>query len=189
MPSLYAKCDLCLRPISSTELIEGGYKHYDFRLFRHKLQELGWEIGSDRLPVEICPQCKVKHMNPNKQPILNSAGWPIADMAAGSPWVYNAKVIKVVDGDTIDCIIDHGMSIKSVQRIRLNRINAPERFTEEGEAAMAFLSAMLSNEEVRLHTMRDKREKYGRYIAEVIIDSTNVSDLLVNEGHAVYQSY
>ena len=44
---------------------------------------------------------------------------------------YNAKCIKVVDGDTIDAEIDLGFDIKVTKRIRLAGINAPESRTRD----------------------------------------------------------
>ena len=119
----------------------------------------------------------------------NPQGWPIADMAAGSPYVYNAIVIGITDGDTIKVKVDHGMNIFSVQTLRLNRINAPERNTEEGEVAKNQLTYLLNNEQVMIHTMKDRKEKYGRWIAEVFHESVNISDFMVKEGMAKYQQY
>ena len=62
---------------------------------------------------------------------------------------YNAKCIRVVDGDTIDAEIDLGFDIKVTKRIRLGGINAPESRTRNkvekklGLAAKERLKEML----------------------------------------------
>jgi len=99
---------------------------------------------------------------------------------------YNAKVLRVVDGDTVDVEIDHGMHIKSVQRVRLYRVNAPERFTPEGKEATTFVRAMLEDEWVVVKTYKDRTEKYGRWLADISIDGDDIGDLLVIHGLAEY---
>lgn len=42
-------------------------------------------------------------------------------------WQYRAKVARVVDGDTVDLVLDAGFRIQTQQRVRMARINAPER--------------------------------------------------------------
>jgi micrococcal nuclease len=42
------------------------------------------------------------------------------------PWVYNARLIRVVDGDTIDANIDLGFDVSVKKRIRFMGVNAPE---------------------------------------------------------------
>ena len=46
---------------------------------------------------------------------------------------YKAKLIKVVDGDTIDALIDCGFSTFKKERVRLRGINAPESRTRDKE--------------------------------------------------------
>ena len=97
---------------------------------------------------------------------------------------YKAKVLKVVDGDTIDLEIDHGMHIKSVQRIRLYGIDAPERFTPDGREATTWLRGMIENEEVTIRTIKDRTEKYGRYLGEIFIDGDNVAEMMIAQDMA-----
>ena len=46
---------------------------------------------------------------------------------------YKAKLVRVVDGDTIDCEIDLGFDITVRQRVRFAGINAPESRTRDLE--------------------------------------------------------
>lgn len=109
---------------------------------------------------------------------------------------YSATLLKVVDGDTIDVLIDLGFDVKIKQRLRLARINAPEMKTESGpgakKAAEMELAYQVPNPILKIQT--SKHDKYGRYIAEVIYknprwEEKNLSDIMVENGFAVYEKY
>ena len=111
---------------------------------------------------------------------------------------YRAIVRKVYDGDTCTVDIDLGLGCWiHDETIRLYRINAPEvRGVErpEGLRSRDFLRSQIKGKEVVLQTVKDKRGKYGRYLAEIWLkneggNSINVNDLLVQQGHAVYKDY
>ena len=101
---------------------------------------------------------------------------------------YRAYVRKVYDGDTITVDIDLGFGIiLQGQKIRLLRINTPEirgQEREEGLKSRNFLREKVGSKWVKIKTEKDKKGKYGRWLAEVWIDSTCVNDLLVSEGLA-----
>ena len=110
---------------------------------------------------------------------------------------YRAVVTAVYDGDTCTVDIDLGLStwIRG-EKIRLHRINAPEltgRTKAKGTAARDALRKLVLNQPVVLQTIKDRREKYGRYLAEVWLERNgawlNVNDEQVNSGHAQYQKY
>ncbi len=106
---------------------------------------------------------------------------------------YYAKVIKIVDGDTIDVMVDLGMGVHRKERLRFSRINAWEVRGEhkaKGKLAKARVIELIPvGEKILIKTEKDKRGKYGRYLAEIFIldepDNKNLNDLLLNEGHAV----
>ena len=105
---------------------------------------------------------------------------------------YYAKVLKIVDGDTIDVMVDLGMGVHRKERLRFSRINAWETRGEhkaKGKLAKARVAELIPvGEKIIVKTEKDKRGKFGRYLAEIIIldaDQTNLNDLLLNEGHAV----
>jgi micrococcal nuclease len=103
---------------------------------------------------------------------------------------YSAKVIEVIDGDTIDVSIDLGFDIHHTLRVRLHGINTPETRTRDkqekakGLAAKERLKELVADKFVTLKTRRDETEKYGRYLAEVYVDKTCVNQQLIREGHA-----
>lgn len=103
---------------------------------------------------------------------------------------HRAEILRVVDGDTLECRIDHDWSIYSVQKVRLAGLNAPELRGPGGEAAKAAVEAWVKNEALPWVVLRsekpDPRDKYGRYL--VTVTSRTGSDLgaeLIAAGHAV----
>lgn len=101
-------------------------------------------------------------------------------------FTYKAKVIKIVDADTLDVEIDLGFNIHYKVRLRLSNVDAPELKTKEGKEAKAFVEQELASGEVTVTTY--KTEKYGRYLALVIYSDKNgvikaLNDELAIKGH------
>ena len=113
---------------------------------------------------------------------------------------YKAKVERIVDGDTIDVVIDLGFKITTFQRIRLANINTPETYIvkkdsevfKKGIISRLFVEQRIAanNNEIELQTEK-VTEKYGRYIGTIwLADSTtSLNDELVEKGLAVYVKY
>jgi micrococcal nuclease len=110
---------------------------------------------------------------------------------------YTAQVQSVYDGDTCRVDIDLGLgSWIHNEKLRLVRINAPEMTgpkKKQGEASRDFLRELIDGQEIIIETIKDRRGKYGRYLAEIWIEKDglwiNINDTLVAAGHAVYQKY
>lgn len=110
---------------------------------------------------------------------------------------YRAKVVSVYDGDTCTVDIDLGLHTwVHEEKLRLARINAPEVLGPEkpaGLAARDFLRSLIDGREIFIQTIKDKQEKYGRYLAEVFVQQNgawvNVNDLMVQNGQAEYKEY
>lgn len=113
-------------------------------------------------------------------------------------YTYKAFVTAVYDGDTCTVDIDLGLHtwIRD-EKIRLHRINAPELRGKEREAGLLsrdFLRNQILGKEIILNTIKDKREKYGRYLGEIWVRSNsgkliNVNDKMVSSNYAVYKDY
>lgn len=88
-------------------------------------------------------------------------------MPLGNYAYENCTLLRVIDGDTIDVRIDHGFSIYSVQRLRLHGLNAPERGQSGYEEAKDAINQLLYGYYFTIHTKKDRKEKFGRYLAEV----------------------
>jgi micrococcal nuclease len=92
-----------------------------------------------------------------------------------NPWIYNAEVKRIVDGDTFDIIIDLGFDTFRKGRIRLYGVDTPESRTKNlvekqmGLAAKEFTDQWIqrSNSKIKVETILDKNEKYGRILARV----------------------
>ena len=103
---------------------------------------------------------------------------------------YRCTLDRIIDGDTVDVIIDLGFDIHFKSRIRLFGIDAPEVRTRDdvqkmkGLAAKNPLKELLPNEFI-VQSKLDKRGKYGRVLGVLMVGDTNINELLVEEGHAI----
>ena len=103
---------------------------------------------------------------------------------------YNAKLIRVIDGDTIDALIDLGFDTWTKKRIRLYGINAPESRTKDLQEKELGLAAKDRLEELfKVYSDEFILEsrgigKYGRCLGILFIDNQNINELLISEGHA-----
>ncbi|MCL5079541.1 thermonuclease family protein [Neisseria perflava] len=96
----------------------------------------------------------------------------------------NCKVVGVTDGDTLTCLLPENKRIK----VRLDQIDAPEHKQDFGKVAKKALSEYVYGKNVSLKT--NGRDKYGRTIAEVYHDQTNINKVMVENGLAwVYRDY
>tara|TARA_R100000008_G_C3583273_1_gene170177 strand:+ start:2020 stop:2448 length:429 start_codon:yes stop_codon:yes gene_type:complete len=112
---------------------------------------------------------------------------------------YKATCIRVVDGDTIDAMIDLGFDVYVKKRIRLAEIDAPESRTRDkqekilGLAAKDRLKAMLDGADNKFDLESREIGKFGRVLGKLHIDKLDgkdlitkvcVNDCLVSEGYA-----
>jgi micrococcal nuclease len=106
---------------------------------------------------------------------------------------YSCKVERVVDGDTIDVILDLGFDILYKSRVRLYGIDTPESRTRNldekarGKMASAFLKEAIDNgDKVVIQTkLKDSRGKFGRVLGDVVVDGCNINQAMVDNFHAV----
>lgn len=108
---------------------------------------------------------------------------------------YFVKEVKnVVDGDTIDVVIDLGFDILFASRVRLAGIDTPEsRTTDKAEKALGleakdYLKKQLKDAKsvvIRTEKM-DSSEKYGRILGWLYIngESDSVNNKMINDGYA-----
>lgn len=95
---------------------------------------------------------------------------------------YGATVLKVIDGDTIDLMVDLGFSVHHKIRVRLYGVNTPESRTKDlkekelGIKAKKYAEDWITNHKwVFVNTIPDKSDKYGRVLAR-IYSSDQLSD-------------
>lgn len=89
-------------------------------------------------------------------------------VAPPSPnFVYLATIVKVVDGDTVDVMVDLGFSVHTKQRIRLANVFAEERGKGDGSGTAQtenLLKLVPVGSSVTIATSKDATDKYGRYV-------------------------
>jgi micrococcal nuclease len=98
-----------------------------------------------------------------------------------NPYFYNAEVKKIIDGDTFDIVIDLGFDTLRKGRVRLYGVNTPESRTKNVEEKQKGLAAKEFTDQwikkaggwIKIETIIDKNEKYGRVLARVWDSSGN----------------
>ena len=102
------------------------------------------------------------------------------------------KVTKIVDGDTIDVMLDLGFDIKYKSRVRLFGIDTPESRTRDkvekkyGLMAKKFLQENLKKGKLVIKTHKGSETgKFGRILGEIYVNGINVNQLMCSKYHAV----
>jgi endonuclease YncB( thermonuclease family) len=103
--------------------------------------------------------------------------------SAGAETFFDARVVAVLDGDTIEVLVG-----RERRRIRLAGIDTPERGQPWAERSKQALSRRVFGREVRINAV--DTDRYGRTVGEVYADDVCVGCELVREGHAwVYRRF
>lgn len=100
------------------------------------------------------------------------------------------QVVKVVDGDTIDVIIDVGFDILRKERVRINRVDTPEVSSKDelerklaNEAKQFITEWFKSQSSIYIKTTKD--DKYGRILGEIFNnDNEYLNTILIDRGYA-----
>ena len=107
--------------------------------------------------------------------------------------IYSAKVVRVVDGDTADAMIDLGFDTWVKKRIRFYGVDTWESRTRnkeekvKGLAAKAYTKDLLENSDEGKFVLKSYGVgKYGRVLAELFVKGheQSVNQLLIENGHA-----
>ena len=118
-------------------------------------------------------------------------------------YIYRGKLERVVDGDTIDALIDVGFDIWVKKRIRYKGIDTWESRTRNLEEKAKGLEAKARNKELLVEVSAKSGYfrlksygvgKYGRVLGEIFIQDANgvqmnINETLINEGHAYVYEY
>lgn len=102
---------------------------------------------------------------------------------------YRATVVSIYDADTIRADIDLGFNTwRRNEQLRLFGIDAPEMKGDDKEAGTISRDALrgrILNKEVTICTIKDRREKYGRYLAKIYLGDELINDWLLEKGFAI----
>lgn len=94
-------------------------------------------------------------------------------------YAYKAELVKVVDGDTIDVRIDLGFNVWTVQRLRLLNTYAAEHNDTGGKKHTENLQVLLKGIDTKhallVQTIKDKRDKYGRMLADIWVGQLHIN--------------
>ena len=109
-------------------------------------------------------------------------------------WRYDASLLRVIDGDTVDAMIDLGFSTHRKVRIRFYGINTPETRTKDaeekkaGKKATARLVELLEADGNDFVVQSHGIGKFGRCLGELFTESlgeVSINQTLIDEGHGV----
>jgi micrococcal nuclease len=106
---------------------------------------------------------------------------------------YRCKILRVVDGDTVDVDIDLGFGIwMHRERIRVMGIDTPESRTKDltekafGLAAKEFVKSLMPiGSSQIIKTQKDKTGKFGRVLGDFIIEDKLLTEHMIENYHAV----
>jgi micrococcal nuclease len=106
---------------------------------------------------------------------------------------YQATLIKVIDGDTLDLLVDQGIRVFNEQRLRLYGVNTPELHDKDpavrakaNEAKQYLIDNLPTGKNtIRIVTIKDEGDKYGRLLAKVYVGDRLINQELIDKGLAV----
>ena len=109
-------------------------------------------------------------------------------------YTYKAKLVRVINGDTLDIEIDLGFDLSIKQRLKLYGVDTPDSRSTDLEIRQKGLDVKqrlidVLTKEFTVTTILNKRGKYGRILGNIyIVDEKDnkvcINELLVEEGHA-----
>ena len=112
--------------------------------------------------------------------------------------MYKCKILRIVDGDTVDVDIDLGFGMwMHKERVRMMGIDTPESRTRDleekafGLASKERLKELLPIGSTQIlkteidKSGEDAKGKFGRILGDFLIEGERASEILINEGHAV----
>jgi endonuclease YncB( thermonuclease family) len=106
--------------------------------------------------------------------------------------IYQARITKVIDGDTLDLMIDQGFGNFTQQRMRLYGIDAPEMRTQVGKSLKSDLDSLYLTatwivvQSIEAPKSKQFRDKYGRYLA-IIYDAWPIAPRAITNGEKILE--
>ena len=111
---------------------------------------------------------------------------------------YRCKILKIVDGDTVDVDIDLGFGVwLKKERVRMMGIDTPEsRTRDKVEKLFGLTAKQYVKDNMPTNSMQvlkteidrsggDKKGKFGRILGDFILDDKRLTDMMIEDGHAV----
>lgn len=110
---------------------------------------------------------------------------PVWAAPTSQPTTWKGRVIRVVDGDTVEVTKPAATGCITIQKVRVRGVDAPEKAQPYGKAAMRFTAAYLFNHDVTVKV--ETKDRYGRWVADLCRGKSKyrcVSYQLVRKGWA-----
>lgn len=139
-----------------------------------KFLDLGFKIflSTNKLPNNKWPDFDEKIFSVKKG---ENFKFNLSETQNSKIHTYKAHLEKIVDGDTLNVVLDLGFGTKHQEIIRLAKINAPEKNTSNGKKATAKLTEILANIPY-LIIKTNKTDIYGRYVGDVFLAKNDNDD-------------
>lgn len=96
-------------------------------------------------------------------------------------YTYRAICTRVIDGDTFVLTVDLGFRCSVSIEARLRGIDAPERNTDAGKQATAFVQDVIAGRPLLIESYRDERS-FARWVCEVWVGDDSLAELLRAAG-------
>jgi len=125
-------------------------------------------------------------------------------MVKKQKYIYEAKVLSIHDGDTISVEIDLGFQMRFTDKIRFYGVNAPELkirnenkklvSNPQGQITLQAIQSLIKvGDIIIIETIKDNKEKYGRYLANIYVTDKDkqifVNQYLLDNELAVPMKY
>jgi micrococcal nuclease len=108
------------------------------------------------------------------------------------PYSYRVKsIVKIIDGDTFDCIMDLGFDVLLEARVRMYGIDTPESRTRDleekkfGLLAKDWLGNHLNDDIIISTELDNEKGKFGRVLGTVWAEGININEKMIDEHMAV----
>jgi len=106
------------------------------------------------------------------------------EVRAKTPYTFLAKLVRIIDGDTLLLNADLGFYIKAQVRVRLAGVNVPPANKAKGKKAIVFLNERLTRNNLVVESR--SKEKYGRYLGYIYYHRTyNKFEDIVRYGKVI----
>lgn len=113
-------------------------------------------------------------------------------MATAQLYIFNVKIERIVDGDTVDVTIDLGFDVYIKERVRLYGVDTPELNSSNAaereyakRATERATELMPPGQWMIMKSQEFRRGKYGRVLGTFMTpDGRDVGQVLIQEGHA-----
>ena len=108
-------------------------------------------------------------------------------------YIYKAEIVRVIDGDTFELMVDHGSSVFTKPKLRLYGIDAPEMRTKAGkdvaslvEQWVDFMASKCVMQSIANSKNPQVQDKFGRYLA-IIYDKMPSELKVITNGQKIME--